>query len=219
MESQSNQESIVIKDYNAAFMWYLMKYVGFATMFIVLVIYPLLVGTEPRSMAISTLIIVYPMYMQYMKSKYRKIVLTDAKILYESSEKSLAEIDLTKNVEYYLSYQNYYHKNQDLPVVYAALVWLLCIVVMQSFFLGTAIVAIAFVGTFLLAQLTKYFISDFGFRFYSFLLVKTGEEVVSIPLFEKHDYMRVKEFFHDRQIDIETLPKFFKPFYGIERNI
>ena len=51
----------------------------------------------------------------------------------------------------------------------------------------------------------------------SFVLIQQGEEIVSIPLFKKQDYEEVKNYLIAQEKNIESLPTFFKPFYGVER--
>ncbi len=225
MKSEENEtknndnSSIIIKDYNASFLWLYIKYTGIPLMIIVLIIYPLIMGTEIKAYTLSTVIILYPIIMLYIKSDDRKIVLSKNSISYDSLEEKLSEIDLSQPSKFFLSYQNYYHKNQDLDPLYFVFVYFFVSLLMKSFIDSTLLILGAFIVTFMMQQITKYIVSDMGFRFFTFVLVQQGDNVVSIPIFKKQDYLNVQEYLLNRGLTLEHLPKFFKAFYGIERNL
>lgn len=211
-----DKEPITLVDYNASFMWNTMKYTGFPLMLLGLILYPLVTGNEFKFSSLSMLIIMLPMIQQYQQAKQRKIVLLQDRIEYIESEDKLSIIDLNEPNKFQKSFQNYYYKKQNLHFLYFVFIFFFVGFLMHSLINGALLLGGALAITFALQQITKYIISDYGFMFFSSVLVQQGEEVVSIPIYKKKDYQEVQQYLISRGIDIHSLSTFFKPFYGVE---
>lgn len=210
-------EPIILEDYNASFSWYSMKYAGLPLIVLTLIIYPLISGNPIKSSFASLAVVIVPMYHLYQQSKVRKIVLTQNKIEYLDSGDPLAIIDLNELNTFQKSFQNYYYKKQNLHILYFVFVFFFVGLLMQSLIKGTLLLMGAYVTIFIANQITNYILSDRGALFFSSVLVQQDEDVISIPIYKKKDYQDVSNYLQSRGIDIQTLPTFFKPFYGVER--
>ena len=212
-----DKEPIILEDYNASFSWYSMKYVGLPLIFIVFFIYPLISGNHIKSSFASLGVIMVPMYRLFQRAKVRKIVLKQNSIEYIDSSDPLAIIDLSEPNKFQKSFQNYYYKKQNLHFLYFIFIFFFVGLLMQSLINGALLLLGAYVFIFIENQITKYILSDRGALFFSSILVQQDEDVISIPIYKKQDYQDVTNYLQSRGINIQTLPTFFKPFYGTER--
>lgn len=211
-------EPIILEDYNASFSWYSMKYVGLPLIVLVLVIYPLISGNHIKSSFVSLGVIMIPIYRLFQQSKLRKIVLKQDKIEYVDSGDPLAIIDLNEENTFQKSFQNYYYKKQDLHMLYFVFLFFLSSLIMHSLVKGALILVGVYIVVFIINIITKNILSDYGVLFFSSILVSQDDDVISIPIYKKKDYQDVSDYLRLRGIDIQTLPTFFKPFYGTERS-
>lgn len=211
-----DKEPIVLDDYNASFAWYVFKYTGIPLLFFVIFVYPLITGNEIKSSFISLFIITLPMINMYNQAKKRKIILSQNKIEYVDSEDKLSIIDLNIPNTFKKSFQNYYYKKQNLHFFYFVFIFFFIGFLMKSLVYGTLLIMGAILTTFVLNTITKYILSDRGPLLFSSVLVQQGEDVIAIPLFKKKEQEEVWKYLILRGVNIQTLPVFFKPFYGIE---
>jgi hypothetical protein len=147
----------------------------------------------------------------------RKIVLKQDRIEYVDSGDSLAIIDLNEANIFQKSFQNYYHKKQNMHYLYYVLIFFFVGFLMHSLVDGALFLLWVYIAVFIMDLITKYILSDRGTLFFSSILVQQGDDVISIPVYKIKDYQDVTDYLHLRGVDIQTLPTFFKPFYGVER--
>ncbi len=212
-----DKEPIILEDHNASFAYYSMKYVGFPLMLVVFFIYPLISGSHIKSSFASIGATLAPIYMLFKQSKLRKIVLKQHRIEYIDSGEPLAIIDLNESNRFQKSFQNYYYKKQNLHFLYLLFIFFFVALLMKSLINSAILLVGAFITVFLMAQITKYILSDHGFVFFTSIVVQQDEDIISIPIYKKNDYQDINDYLQSRGIDIRTLPTFFKPFYGTER--
>lgn len=210
-------EPIILEDYNASFSWYSMKYIGFPLMFLAFFIYPLISGNHIKSSFASLGVAMVPMYRLFQQAKVRKIVLKQNSIEYVDSGDPLTIINLNEPNKFQKSFQNYYYKKQDLHILYFVFIFFFVGLLMQSLIKGALLLIGAYLAIFIINQITNYILSDHGALFFSSVLVQQDEDVISIPIYKKKDYQDVSDYLQLRGIDVQTLPTFFKPFYGVER--
>ena len=211
-----DKEPIVLDDYNTSFAWYVFKYTGIPLIFIIFFVYPLLTGNEMKYSSISLAIFILPILNMYKRSKQRKIILSQKKIEYTDSGDKLSIIDLNMPNTFKKSFQNYYYKKQNLNILYFIFIFFFVGFLMKSLLNGALLIAGATVTIFILNTITKYILSDRGPLLFSSILVQQGEEVISIPLYKIKDQEEIWKYFSSRGVNIQTLPIFFKPFYGVE---
>ena len=212
-----DKEPIILEDYNASFSWYSMKYVALPLMSIGFFIYSLILGNHIKSSFASLGVIMLPMYHLFQQAKVRKIVLKQDKIEYVDSGDPLAIINLNEPNKFQKSFQNYYYKKQDLHILYFVFIFFFVELLMHSLVKGALFLIGVYVVIFIENQITKYILSDRGTLFFSSILVQQDDDVISIPIYKIKDYQDITDYLHLRGVDIQTLPTFFKPFYGVER--
>ncbi len=216
-----DKEPIVIEDYNPLFMWLSFKYVLFPLLILLWIVSFLYF--PDKSFDFSKFLIFipiasWPAYSQYKNTKgKRKVFLKNNKISYQHDNQLITEIFLDKSPSFFQSFQNFYHKSQSrLKIWHLALIFLMGVLITQSFMLNTFIFLFAFWFAFLALQIIKLIIHIGKYRFYHALLIILEDEVISIPLLKKDDYTEVEEYFAKRNICISSLPKFHKFIYGYE---
>jgi len=220
-ERDYDKEPIIIEDYNPLFAWLSFKYVVFPSL---LVLFVVLFFYFPENIVeFSKLFIIlpiasWPAYRQYKDTKgERKIVLSNHKIFYKHNDYVLTEIFLDNSSSFYLSFQNYYHKSQNrLKVWHLAIIFLMGVLITQSFWLNLFIFLFAYLYAFLALQMVKFILYGKRYRFYHALLVMREEDLVAIPFLKKSDDVEVHRYFAQKGIDIASLPKFYKFIYGYE---
>lgn len=216
-----DKDPIVIEDYNPLFMWLSFIYILFPLL-ILLWIVSFLYFSD-KSFDFSKLLIFipiasWPAYSQYKNTKgKRKVFLSNSKISYKHNDQLITEIFLDKSPKLYRSFQNFYHKSQGrLKIWHFALFFLIGVLITKSFTLNTLIFLFAFGFAFLSLQIIKLIIQTGKYRFYHALIVIVEDEIISIPLLKKDDYIAVEEYFSIRNISVDSLPKFHKFIYGYE---
>ncbi|MFK5937959.1 MAG: hypothetical protein QM497_06115 [Sulfurimonas sp.] len=160
----------------------------------------------------------WPVYRQYKNTKgKRKIVLSNQKVIYRHNDYVITEIFLDKLPSFYLSFQNFYHKSQNsLKVWHLAIVFLMGVLITQSFLLNLSIFLFAYLYAFLALQIVKFIVYRGRYRFYHALLVMREEDIIAIPLLNEDDYLSIKVYFTKKNTYMESLPKFYKFIYGFE---
>lgn len=152
---------IVIEDYNSAFMWHVFKYTGIPLMIGIYLITPYFTGEPAHISYASLLVITMPLYNMYKRSQQRKIVLSQNKIEYIDADDKLSIIDMNLPNSLKKSYQNYYHKTQDLSVLYFIFIFFFVSLLMKSLVNGLLFLIGAFVVMSILNLVTKYIVMGY----------------------------------------------------------
>lgn len=218
-----DKEPLVIEDYNVLFMWLMCKYIilplTLVLFLIEIFIHPLVKDVDLYKLLIFIPIAISPVYSQYNANKgKRKIVFSNTTISYVHDKVTLNTVSLNQEFNTYLSFQNYYHQSQDrFSAWYYALIFFIGLLITQSLMLNMAIFIVVAVFMSLAFQFTKLLIMKENYNLFHALLLISKKKVISVPLLKKQDFDEVKEYLVVHGIDIETLPKYFKPFYVLEK--
>jgi len=213
-----DKEPLVIEDANTAFGWNMFKYTFIPLVLIVFILFPLISGIEINYPYTSLLIFGIPLVKLYERSKQRKIILFQNKIEYTDFKDKLSIIDLNAPNVFKKSFQNYYYKKQNISYLYFIFTFFFVSFLMKSLLNALLLIIGAIIVVTFLTLITKYILSERGLLWYSSILVQQGDNVVAIPLFKNKDYQEVRDYLNQHQIDYETLPIFWKVFYGMEES-
>ena len=198
-----DKRPIVIKDYNSIFMF--------------LVAMPWLISsfyflfTHHNKAAFSFLIaqtFYFNIRPYIFSGRKRSVKLSNNKIEFLQADNIIESINLDEKFEIYKTFDDYYHKSQNLSNLQKKVKWI-----------SVVLLWIAYYPFFLLSKILFYFFKTRGtfYKFYDCIIIFQGDKVLNILATSRYERALVKKYFLDKfQIDIDKLKFYKKLFHGFE---
>ena len=199
-----DKRPIVIKDYNSIFM--------------LLVAMPWLISsfyflfTHHNKAAFSFLIVqtFYFNIRPYIFSgRKRSVKLSNNKIEFLQADNIIESINLDEKFEIYKTFDDYYHKSQNLSNLQKKVKWI-----------SVVLLWIAYYPFFLLSKILFYFFRTKGtfYKFYDCIIIFQDDKVLNILATSRYERALVKKYFLDNfKIDIDMLQVCKKTDHGLEK--
>lgn len=199
-----DKRPIVIKDYNSIFM--------------LLVAMPWLISsfyflfTHHNKAAFSFLIVqtFYFNIRPYIFSgRKRSVKLSNNKIEFLQADNIIESINLDEKFEIYKTFDDYYHKSQNLSNLQKKVKWI-----------SVVLLWIAYYPFFLLSKILFYFFKTKGtfYKFYDCIILFQDDKVLNLLATSRYERALVKKYFLDKfKIDIDMLQVCKKTDHGLEK--
>ena len=198
-----DKRPIVIKDYNSIFMF--------------LVAMPWLISsfyflfTHHNKAAFSFLIaqtFYFNIRPYIFSGRKRSVKLSNNKIEFLQADNIIESINLDEKFEIYKTFDDYYHKSQNLSDFQKKVKWI-----------SILLLWIGHYPFFLLSKILFYFFKTKGtfYKFYDCIIIFQDDKVLNILAASRYERALVKKYFLDKfQIDIDKLNFYKKLFHGFE---
>ena len=199
-----DKRPIVIKDYNSIFMF--------------LVAMPWLLSsfyflfTHHNKAAFSFLIaqtFYFNIRPYIFSGRKRSVKLSNNKIEFLQADNIIESINLDEKFEIYKTFDDYYHKSQNLSNLQKKVKWI-----------SVVLLWIAYYPFFLLSKILFYFFKTKGtfYKFYDCIIIFQGDKVLNILATSRYERALVKRYFLDKfKIDIDVLQVCKKTDHGLEK--
>ena len=199
-----DKRPIVIKDYNSIFMF--------------LVAMPWLLSsfyflfTHHNKAAFSFLIaqtFYFNIRPYIFSGRKRSVKLSNNKIEFLQADNIIESINLDEKFEIYKTFDDYYHKSQNLSDFQKKVKWI-----------SVVLLWIAYYPFFLLSKILFYFFKTKGtfYKFYDCIIIFQGDKVLNILATSRYERALVKRYFLDKfKIDIDVLKVCKKTDHGLEK--
>ena len=199
-----DKRPIVIKDYNSIFMF--------------LVAMPWLISsfyflfTHHNKAAFSFLIaqtFYFNIRPYIFSGRKRSVKLSNNKIEFLQADNIIESINLDEKFEIYKTFDDYYHKSQNLSDFQKKVKWI-----------SVVLLWIAYYPFFLLSKILFYFFKTKGtfYKFYDCIIIFQGDKVLNILATSRYERALVKKYFLDKfKIDIDVLQVCKKTDHGLEK--
>ena len=199
-----DKRPIVIKDYNSIFM--------------LLVAMPWLISsfyflfTHHNKAAFSFLIaqtFYFNIRPYIFSGRKRSVKLSNNKIEFLQADNIIESINLDEKFEIYKTYDDYYHKSQNLSNLQKKVKWI-----------SVVLLWIAYYPFFLLSKILFYFFKTKGtfYKFYDCIILFQDDKVLNILATSRYERALVKKYFLDKfKIDIDLLQVCKKTDHGLEK--
>ena len=199
-----DKRPIVIKDYNSIFMF--------------LVAMPWLISsfyflfTHHNKAAFSFLIaqtFYFNIRPYIFNGHKRSIKLYNKKIEFLQADNIVESINLDEKFEIYKTFDDYYHKSQNLSNLQKKVKWI-----------SVVLLWIAYYPFFLLSKILFYFFKTKGtfYKFYDCIILFQDDKVLNILATSRYERALVKKYFLDKfKIDIDMLQVCKKTDHGLEK--
>jgi hypothetical protein len=199
-----DKRPIVIKDYNSIFMF--------------LVAMPWLLSsfyflfTHHNKAAFSFLIaqtFYFNIRPYIFSGRKRSVKLSNNKIEFLQADNIIESINLDEKFEIYKTFDDYYHKSQNLSDFQKKVKWI-----------SVVLLWIAYYPFFLLSKILFYFFKTKGtfYKFYDCIIIFQGDKVLNILATSRYERALVKRYFLDKfKIDIDVLQVCKKTDHGLEK--
>ena len=203
-EIDYDKRPIVIKDYNSIFMF--------------LVAMPWLLSsfyflfTHHNKAAFSFLIaqtFYFNIRPYIFSGRKRSVKLSNNKIEFLQADNIIESINLDEKFEIYKTFDDYYHKSQNLSDFQKKVKWI-----------SVVLLWIAYYPFFLLSKILFYFFKTKGtfYKFYDCIIIFQGDKVLNILATSRYERALVKRYFLDKfKIDIDVLQVCKKTDHGLEK--
>ena len=200
-----DKRPIVIKDYNSIFMF--------------LVAMPWLISsfyflfTHHNKAAFSFLIaqtFYFNIRPYIFSGRKRSVKLSNNKIEFLQADNIIESINLDEKFEIYKTFDDYYHKSQNLSNLQKKVKWI-----------SVVLLWIAYYPFFLLSKILFYFFKTKGtfYKFYDCIIIFQDDKVLNILATSRSERALVKKYFLDKfKIDIDLLQVCKKNRSGIRKN-
>ena len=199
-----DKRPIVIKDYNSIFMF--------------LVAMPWLISsfyflfTHHNKAAFSFLIaqtFYFNIRPYIFSGRKRSVKLSNNKIEFLQADNIIESINLDEKFEIYKTFDDYYHKSQNLSNLQKKVKWI-----------SVVLLWIAYYPFFLLSKILFYFFKTKGtfYKFYDCIILFQDDKVLNILATSRYERALVKKYFLDKfKIDIDMLQVCKKTDHGLEK--
>lgn len=199
-----DKRPIVIKDYNSIFMF--------------LVAMPWLISsfyflfTHHNKAAFSFLIaqtFYFNIRPYIFSGRKRSVKLSNNKIEFLQADNIIESINLDEKFEIYKTFDDYYHKSQNLSNLQKKVKWI-----------SVVLLWIAYYPFFLLSKILFYFFKTKGtfYKFYDCIIIFQDDKVLNILATSRFERALVKKYFLDKfKIDIDLLQVCKKTDHGLEK--
>ena len=199
-----DKRPIVIKDYNSIFMF--------------LVAMPWLISsfyflfTHHNKAAFSFLIaqtFYFNIRPYIFSGRKRSVKLSNNKIEFLQADNIIESINLDEKFEIYKTFDDYYHKSQNLSNLQKKVKWI-----------SVVLLWIAYYPFFLLSKILFYFFRTKGtfYKFYDCIIIFQDDKVLNILATSRYERALVKKYFLDKfKIDIDLLQVCKKTDHGLEK--
>ena len=199
-----DKRPIVIKDYNSIFMF--------------LVAMPWLISsfyflfTHHNKAAFSFLIaqtFYFNIRPYIFSGRKRSVKLSNNKIEFLQADNIIESINLDEKFEIYKTFDDYYHKSQNLSNLQKKVKWI-----------SVVLLWIAYYPFFLLSKILFYFFKTKGtfYKFYDCIIIFQDDKVLNILATSRYERALVKKYFLDKfKIDIDLLQVCKKTDHGLEK--
>ena len=199
-----DKRPIVIKDYNSIFMF--------------LVAMPWLISsfyflfTHHNKAAFSFLIaqtFYFNIRPYIFSGRKRSVKLSNNKIEFLQADNIIESINLDEKFEIYKTFDDYYHKSQNLSNLQKKVKWI-----------SVVLLWIAYYPFFLLSKILFYFFKTKGtfYKFYDCIIIFQDDKVLNILATSRSERALVKKYFLDKfKIDIDLLQVCKKTDHGLEK--
>ena len=199
-----DKRPIVIKDYNSIFMF--------------LVAMPWLLSsfyflfTHHNKAAFSFLIaqtFYFNIRPYIFSGRKRSVKLSNNKIEFLQADNIIESINLDEKFEIYKTFDDYYHKSQNLSNLQKKVKWI-----------SVVLLWIAYYPFFLLSKILFYFFKTKGtfYKFYDCIILFQDDKVLNILATSRYERALVKKYFLDKfKIDIDMLQVCKKTDHGLEK--
>ena len=199
-----DKRPIVIKDYNSIFMF--------------LVAMPWLLSSfyflfTHHNQAAFSFLIAQTFYFNIrpyiFSGRKRSVKLSNNKIEFLQADNIIESINLDEKFEIYKTFDDYYHKSQNLSDFQKKVKWI-----------SVVLLWIAYYPFFLLSKILFYFFKTKGtfYKFYDCIIIFQGDKVLNILATSRYERALVKRYFLDKfKIDIDVLQVCKKTDHGLEK--
>ena len=199
-----DKRPIVIKDYNSIFMF--------------LVAMPWLISsfyflfTHHNKAAFSFLMaqtFYFNIRPYIFSGRKRSVKLSNNKIEFLQADNIIESINLDEKFEIYKTFDDYYHKSQNLSNLQKKVKWI-----------SVVLLWIAYYPFFLLSKILFYFFKTKGtfYKFYDCIIIFQDDKVLNILATSRFERALVKKYFLDKfKIDIDMLQVCKKTDHGLEK--
>ena len=199
-----DKRPIIIKDYNSIFMFLL-----HIPLVAILLAFGVFKGaTFLICLMVSHIFFIYIRpYLFY--GRKRIVKLTNEKIEFLQDGHLIESINLCEKFEIYKTYDDYYHKSQNLSNLQKKVKWI-----------SVVLLWIAYYPFFLLSKILFYFFKTKGtfYKFYDCIILFQDDKVLNILATSRYERALVKKYFLDKfKIDIDLLQVCKKTDHGLEK--
>ena len=139
----------------------------------------------------------------------RSVKLTNDKIEFLQDGRLIESINLNEKFEIYKTFDDYYHKSQNLSNLQKKVKWI-----------SVVLLWIAYYPFFLLSKILFYFFKTKGtfYKFYDCIIIFQDDKVLNILATSRFERALVKKYFLDKfKIDIDLLQVCKKTDHGLEK--
>ena len=199
-----DKRPIVIKDYNSIFMFLL-----HIPLVAILLAFGVFKGaTFLICLMVSHIFFIYIRpYLFY--GRKRIVKLTNEKIEFLQAGNIVESINLDEKFEIYKTYDDYYHKSQNLSNFQKKVKWISVVLLWISHY-----------PFFLLSKILFYFFKTKGtfYKFYDCIILFQDDKVLNLLATSRYERALVKKYFLDKfKIDIDMLQVCKKTDHGLEK--
>ena len=199
-----DKRPIVIKDYNSIFM-----FIEFLPTTIICFI-----ASFFHSNKIILIFLVSQAFYFYIRpylfyGRKRIIKMSNEKIEFLQNNEPIETINLNEKFEIYKTYDDYYHKSQNLSNLQKKVKWI-----------SVVLLWIAYYPFFFLSKTLFYFFKTKGtfYKFYDCIIIFQDDKVLNILATSRFERALVKKYFLDKfKIDIDLLQVCKKTDHGLEK--
>ena len=139
----------------------------------------------------------------------RSVKLSNNKIEFLQADNIIESINLDEKFEIYKTFDDYYHKSQNLSNLQKKVKWI-----------SVVLLWIAYYPFFLLSKILFYFFKTKGtfYKFYDCIIIFQDDKVLNILATSRFERALVKKYFLDKfKIDIDLLQVCKKTDHGLEK--
>ena len=198
-----DKRPIVIKDYNSIFM-----FLEFLPIAILCFITSFFHDNKIILIFLTSQTFYFNIRPYLFHGRKRSLKLSNKKIEFLQAGNIVESINLDEKFEIYKTFDDYYHKSQNLSDFQKKVKWISVVLLWISHY-----------PFFLLSKILFYFFKTKGtfYKFYDCIILFQDDKVLNILATSRYERALVKKYFLDKfQIDIDKLKFYKKLFHGFE---